>query len=1167
LEDKNEKLSRQFLAQRTYKPAAAVVLQWGGPIAGPVVHSCHGEEVMKIRQTAQVRKFEQRRPVERNKRASVGRAYAIPFSAEARNIQEIYRELLADLPALGHRAEAGEAEFRRWLERFVNLGEQLGIAVPEAPPGETPVLSDADSFDGPEAIRELVAESFTRNRLPSATYRLQFNAGFTFRDARDLVPYLHALGISDCYASPVLQARAASSHGYDVCDHGRLNPELGGESGFDAFSDALRRRGMGLILDMVPNHMGIADAGNRWWMDVLENGAGSIYAHHFDIDWHPVNPDLENKVLLPLLEDQYGCVLEAGKIRLVFDSGAFFLCYYDIKLPVAPCSYVVILESVLTGAARMLDEEHEHLRELRSILTALRYLPPCTELPEDKRIERHREKEVVKRRLAVLYEASAEVRQALDAAVAGLNGTVGDPRGFDALDRLIDRQAYRPAYWRVAAEEINYRRFFDINELAAVRMETPEVFESAHRVLVSLLAEGKATGLRIDHPDGLRDPAGYFRQLQEAFVLAHVRAGLPAHLRDQSSEIRGQRSDVRSESIRLLTSDLRPLTSEGRRWPLYVVAEKILSEGEPLPSDWAVEGTTGYDFLSAVNGLFVNADGRDAFDRIYHSFTRTTTEFHQLVVSTKKMTMLVSMASEINALGHELDRIAERNRRYRDFTLNSLTFALREVIASLGVYRTYITGPDGVSPRDRQFLEAAVEEAKRRNPRTAEAVFDFVRDTLLLDNVRDFADSDRPRLVAWAMKCQQLTGPVMAKSVEDTVFYTYNRLLSLNEVGGSPDRFGVSPSEFHRRNAERLQRWPHSLLATATHDTKRGEDVRARLNVLSEMADEWESALDRWSHLNASKKTVVENQPAPDHNDEYLLYQTLLGAWPAEPMTSASLASFRDRVMGYLRKATKEAKVHTSWVNPNEEYDDAVQQFVARLLPASHDDPFLQDLQAFQRRLAFFGYFNSLAQVLLKLTCPGVPDFYQGSELWDLSLVDPDNRRPVDYRHRREMLRDLRRRIGAMGDDLRPLAADLLANLPDGRAKLYLIYRALHFRRVRQQLFAHGTYLPLEAAGPKCGHVCAFVRMLKDQAVLVAVPRLVVGLTGGSEQPPLGPVIWETTRLLLPPELAGRSYRNLFTGETLVPDHQDGTSSLSLAATLADFPVALLECRGARPGC
>jgi (1->4)-alpha-D-glucan 1-alpha-D-glucosylmutase len=589
---------------------------------------------------------------------------------------------------------------------------------------------------------------------------------------------------------------------------------------------------------------------------------------------------------------------------------------------------------------------------------------------------------------------------------------------------------------------------------------------------------------------------------------------------------------------------------------LYVVAEKILSEGEPLPPDWAVDGTTGYDFLNAVNGLFVDGEGRDAFDRTYRSFTGDSAGYDQLVNSAKKMTMLVAMVSEINALAHQLDRIAERNRRCRDFTLNSLAFALREVIACLPVYRTYITGPGTVTPQDRLVVEAAVEEAKRRNPRTAEAVFDFVGDAVLLRTVQDFPEVDRPRLIEWALKFQQLTGPVMAKSVEDTVFYTYNRLVSLNEVGGSPDQYGVSVAAFHRQNAERLEQWPHSLLATSTHDTKRSEDVRARLNALSELPSEWQAALARWSRLNSPKKAVVEDQPAPDRNDEYLLYQTLLGAWPDGPLTVESLEDFRGRIAEYMQKATKEAKVHTSWINPNEEYDVAVRQFVTRLLPDTTDDPFLSDLQALQRLVAFFGRFNSLGQVLLKLTCPGVPDLYQGTELWDFSLVDPDNRRAVDYTRRRAVLAEIQTRISQSSDDLGKLTDELLAEASDGRIKAYLIYQTLKFRRAHEALLAQGAYLPLEAAGVKRDHVCAFARSYGGKVALVIVPRLVARLVGRVEQPPLGHEVWGKTRLLLPPPLAGRSYRNIFTGEPVAADNSEGGPLLG--AIFARFPVALL---------
>jgi (1->4)-alpha-D-glucan 1-alpha-D-glucosylmutase len=1088
------------------------------------------------------------------------------------SVEQLFGELTEVLlPELCRRAEGGEEQARSALGRLIALSERLGICLPTA---EQAAIPEACSEQARSTLREspasvaaaaLVRQSFARRRVPLATYRLQFNRGFTFRDARDLVPYLHALGVSDCYASPLLQARAGSTHGYDICDHSRLNPELGDDADFEAFADALRAHGMGLILDTVPNHMGIGDPGNVWWQDVLENGPGSPFAAFFDIDWRPANPDLEDKVLLPLLEDQYGRVLEAGKIRLAFAEGAFALWYYQTRLPVAPCTYPCILERVVAALAEALGEDLAHLRELRSVLTALRYLPPRTDPTPEKVAERHREKEVVKQRLAALCIASPAVHAAVEDAVRTFNGTVGESRSFDSLDGLIEQQSYRLAYWRVAAEEINYRRFFDVNELAAIRMELPEVFRATHAVLFRLLAEGKATGLRIDHPDGLRDPAAYFRQLQEHYVLAQVDpAAAPEGLaREVALRIfdlgevmeepggPGERPEIGN----------RQSPIDNGRWPLYVVAEKILSPGETLPPDWAVDGTTGYDFLNAVNGLFVDTEGREAFDRTWEGFTGAAADFERMVGSAKRMTMLVSMVSEINALAHQLDRLAERNRRCRDFTLNSLTFALRELIACLPVYRTYITGPDTVTAQDRQVLEEAAEEAKRRNPRTAEAVFDFVRDAALLDTVQDFPEADRPRLVEWALKFQQLTGPITAKSVEDTVFYTYNRLASLNEVGGSPERYGVSVAAFHRQNAERLERWPHTLLATSTHDTKRSEDVRARLAALSEMAREWQAALARWGRLNSPKKAVVDDSPAPDRNDEYLLYQTLLGAWPAEPLDAEALEQFRGRVAEYMQKATKEAKVHTSWINPDTDYDDAVRRFVDCLL-SEPEDPFLQDLLTLQRRVAFFGYFNALAQVLLKLTSPGVPDLYQGTELWDFSLVDPDNRRPVDYQRRREVLADLQERIARAADTLTGLTDDLLADPADGRIKAYVLYQTLGLRRAHEALFTRGSYLPLEATGARRDHVCAFARSSgsaqADAAVIVVVPRLVVRLARESERPPLGPEVWGQTRLLLPPHLADRCYHNLFTGERLTPGNSPGAAGPLLAEVLGRFPVALL---------
>ncbi|KPK85774.1 MAG: hypothetical protein AMJ94_18700 [Deltaproteobacteria bacterium SM23_61] len=997
-------------------------------------------------------------------------------------------------------------------------------------------------------------ETSLQARIPRATYRVQFGKSSNFRQSLELVPYWDDLGISDLYASPFFKSCDVEGAGYDVCEHGAFNPAIGTPEDFEVLSASLRERSMGLLLDVVPNHMGIS-GNNPWWMDVLENGPSSPYSCFFDIDLHPAKPELENKVLLPILEDQYGKVLEDGKFELRLEEGAFYICYYEHKLPVAPRTYSQILGVALEALVQALGKENEHLQEFQSILTALSYLPSQTELTAEKLEERMREKEVIKRRIAALYLNCPEVRTALDEAIRSFNGRSGDSRSFDLMDGLIGAQAYRPAFWRVAADEINYRRFFDINHLAAIRMELPQVFADAHRMIFDFLGEEKITGLRIDHPDGLWNPTHYFHQIQKQYVLRHLQSRRdPADLSSAPWE----------EEIETWLGELAS-RKEAAGWPLYVVAEKILGEGEPLPGDWAVYGTTGYDFLNEVNGLFVDGANLRAMDRIYTQFTGAQIHFANLVNTWKKMIMLVSLASEVAALSHQLERISEKNRGYRDFTLNSLNFVLREIIAGLPVYRTYLTGPENIPERDIAYIESAVDEAKRRNPRTAESIFDFVRDTLLLRNLQNFSPEDRQGLIQFVMKFQQITGPVMAKGLEDTAFYIYNRLVSLNEVGGNPEKFEVSPEDFHRRNQERRRDWPHSLLATSTHDTKRGEDVRARIDVLSEIPGEWRAAVNRWSRWNAPKKALVEGQPAPDRNDEYLLYQTLVGAWPMEspggpqPFSPEEFDQFRERIAAYMRKATLEAKVHTSWVNPNEEYDAAVRDFALKLLEPRGKNRFLSDLQAFQRRVAFFGRWNSLSQVLLKLACPGVPDFYQGTELWDLSLVDPDNRQPVDYPRRRAMLAEMKKRMESSGRNLVPLARELVETSWDGRIKLYLIAQTLNFRRANSELFTHGTYLPLEAVGEKKGHVMAFRRRHGEREILVAVPRLVVGLTAGKELAPAGEEIWGDTSLqgdFLGP---AQTFRHLFTGEQVPGKRYGEVPGVGLAEIFRNFPVALLE--------
>ncbi len=1010
-------------------------------------------------------------------------------------------------------------------------------------------------------VVSMAQDIVSQQHIPCATYRFQFNAQFGFRDATALVPYLYDLGISDCYASPLLKARQGSTHGYDTVDHSQLNDALGSQEDFEAFITALHDHKLGLIYDIVPNHMGIDDDANLWWMDVLENGPSSVYAHYFDIDWEPVKPELRNKVLLPILGDQYGNVLESGQLRLSYEEGAFWIYYYEHKLPVAPGTYSIILNEPLEQLTASLGEDHPDLQEYASILTAISYLPPRDETDPDKILERHREKEIIKRRISTLYSSSAAIQSAIDATVVRFNGNVQDTSSFDLLDSLIHQQAYRPAFWRVATEEINYRRFFDINDLAAIRVELKEVFAATHQLIFQLLAQGKGRGLRIDHPDGLWDPPGYFRQLQAGFVTQRVLALLGDAADPQ---------EVERNVEAWFAAYLKQKRGSAASLPLYVVAEKILSEDEQLPDDWAVHGTTGYDFLNEVNGIFVDGKQRSAFDKIYQHFIGREINFQHLVNSNKKMIMLVSLVSQVNEISYQLERIAEKNRKYRDFTLNGLTFAMREVIAGLPVYRTYLTGTNTANKQDRAHIKAAVREARRRNPRTAGAVFDFIEETLSLHNVQTFREENRSDLTDFVMKVQQLTGPVMAKGVEDTAFYVYNRLVSLNEVGGHPQHFGLSVEEFHQRNNQRQRRWPHSMLTTSTHDTKRSEDVRARISVLSEIPDDWKAALTRWSRMNAGKKTDINGTPSPERNDEYLLYQTLIGAWHEETPGSPEFAQFRQRIAAYMQKAINEAKVHTSWINPNVEYDTAMQDFVARVLSDEGKNAFLKDFMTFQRRIDFHGQFNALSQVLLKLTSPGVPDIYQGMELWNYSLVDPDNRRPVNFQQRMFLLGNLKRQISRLGENLIPLARELLDNSYDGRIKLFIIYRTLNFRRDNSDLFAHGEYVPLEAVGEKQQHVCAFTRTLKPQGnsssqqeIVVAVPRLVVALSEGVtsssvEQPPLGGRVWKNTWLTLPHAQVGQVYQNLFTGEGLTVGEQDGVAGLPMSSVCAHFPVALL---------
>ena len=981
-----------------------------------------------------------------------------------------------------------------------------------------------------------------------ATYRLQLGSALGFEAVAALGPYLDALGISDVYLSPCFRCGPGSSHGYDVTDHNTFNPELGSAAAFDRMAADLAGHGLGLILDVVPNHMGIAGDANPWWLDVLENGPASPRAEFFDIDWAPVKAELRDRVLLPVLPDQYGRVLESQQLQLEFTDGAFHLRYAGARLPIAPDTYAQVLTVGLDTLAQRLGSEDAALQDLRSILTSLEHLPGRTETDPGRLEERLREKEVVKRRLMALTKESAEIREHIEEAVRRLNGAPGEPASFDALDRLLSAQTYRLADWRVAGDEVNYRRFFDVTHLAAIRMERRSVFDATHELVLRLVGEGRVAGLRVDHPDGLYAPGEYFHRLQEGALVATARRLLP--------EVADGEAEALVALYRLRAAD-RAAAAEAR--PIWIAAEKILGPGEPLPGWWAVAGTTGYDFLASVNGLFVDRGTSRQMSAVYSRFVADTTPLADHTYAAKRLIMQVSMASEVNQLGHHLDRMSERNRLSRDYTLASLIRAIREVVAAFPVYRTYV-GDDGSEPssRDRAYIEAAVAEAKRRNPTVNVSVFDFLRDVLLLRYPGGSDPDEQAARRHFAMRFQQTTGPVTAKGVEDTAFYVYNRLVSLNEVGGDPARYGEPATTFHEKNAARLERWPESMLATATHDTKRGEDVRARINVLSEVPAAWAAEVRRWRGIARRWKQEVDGRAAPDRNDEYLLYQTLIGAWPARD-DDEPLATFTGRVIGYMEKATKEAKRRTSWVNPSEAYDRAVREFVAGLL--APDGPFRPAFLPFQRRVAAHGAVNSLSQTLLKATAPGVPDFYQGAELWDFSLVDPDNRRPVDFARRRALLDPLRARIAAdEGSSLAGLCQELLEHWPDGRVKLYLTHRALTLRRERARLFAVGAYRALTPGGQHAEHVVALARREGSDAVLAAVPRLTARLGGLTGRFPLGESAWEHTWITVGDDLAG-VYRDRLSGLTVETERRDGDVVLACPTLFGHFPVALLERR------
>lgn len=960
------------------------------------------------------------------------------------------------------------------------------------------------------------------DQIPTATYRLQLNQHFTFREAAAIIPYLSSLGISHCYVSPYLRARPGSLHGYDIIDHNSLNPEIGRAEDYDYFIGELHRHGMRQILDIVPNHMGVMGSDNAWWLDVLENGEASDYAEFFDIDWYPVKDELQGKVLVPVLGDQYGTALEKGELKLTFDAehGEFSIFYYQHRFPIAPREYPRILGFEIDRLQQLMGSTNEDFLEFRSIITAFTHLPERQESTREQRAERNREKAVQKRRLAALCGRSPQARDFVAHNVELFNGTPDNPRSFDLLHELIKAQPYRFAQWRVAADDINYRRFFDINDLAALRTENDDVFNKTHHFIFELIAQGKVDGLRIDHPDGLYDPAAYFLKLRDR-----------------------------------LKAELSPQNREA-----YLVVEKILTGKERLRQDWPVDGTTGYEYANLVNGLFVDQASAHRMQRIYRSFSEVAAEFNDIVYQCKKLILKVGVASELTVLSNLLSKIALANRHTCDFTLNSLRSALAEIIANFPVYRTYVNG-SSVSEKDRCYVDRAITAAKRRSNAADLSIFDFIRRTLLVEVNGSGSGWYKQAVLRFAMKFQQVTSAVMAKGLEDTAFYRYYRLISLNEVGGDPNWFGTSIDDFHQANQERLAHWPDSMLALSTHDSKRSEDVRARLNVLSEIPNEWHLHLRRWRDWNRSKKQMLDGTAAPSRNDEYLLYQTLIGVWPGDQLDDSGWAKFVDRIEQYMLKAVREAKEHTSWAHTNSEYENSVRSFVRATLQRTPVNRFLTDVEEFQKRIAYIGVLNSLSQTLLKLTSPGVPDIYQGNEVLTFNLVDPDNRQPVDYPFREKLLD----KLSQMGQTTQSPQDSSLQTVFAGQcpssSKLYLTWKTLNLRRDHAALFQRGEYIPLAATGDKSDHVVAFARRHQGRTAIIAAPRLCAGLL--PDRRAVGDAsIWGNTLLSFRDPVAS-CYHSVFTGECIRANA--GNLQLPVATLFRQFPTALLVSEAATP--
>ena len=873
--------------------------------------------------------------------------------------------------------------------------------------------------------------------IPIATYRVQLTANFDFDAAAVIVPYLKALGITHLYASPFMKARKGSTHGYDIVDHTRFNPELGGEAGFERLNQALQQHDLGLILDFVPNHVGVHFADNPWWLDVLEWGPASPHAVSFDIDWDILPYRARGGVLLPIIGSSYGQALEKGEIELRYDEseGSFSAWYFEHRLPIAPERYSEILRAIAREAGVADSTAGKRILDVASRYKGLRH-PNRKEAP------------AFKAELKAIAGGAEIIARGLDAYRAGPDRAASTL----ALHHLLERQHYKLGHWRLASSDINYRRFFDVNTLAGLRVEDPGTFDGIHGLVKKLIAEGKLQGLRLDHIDGLRDPAQYFQRLRrlirEAQEMAQYKAGKP----------------------------------------FYMVIEKILGEHEQLQAFAGVHGTTGYEWLNAIAQVLVDGKGLEPLDEIWRQVSNISPKLDPVLKDAKRRVLETLLTSEFTVLRRLLARIAGGHYSTRDYSADSLRQALELYVLHFPVYRTYLTSAE-TTAHDHALISETIEKARADWFAADEGIFDFLRDTLTMDSIKPGrALHSVPRVRRFALKVQQFTGPVMAKSLEDTAFYRYHRLLALNEVGGDPAARALSVDAFHGMMQAREKEWPHGMTATATHDTKRGEDARARLMALTELPGEWASVVGRWKILNAPHLVIDGDMRAPSAAFEYMLYQALLGAWPADGRDDGLLT----RMQAYALKAAREGKQETSWLNPNQAYEAGLQTFLARILDRSISADFLDSLENLSRRISLLGALNSLSQITLKATMPGVPDFYQGTEFWDLSLVDPDNRRPVDFVERASVLASVET----------PDWESLVQSWPDGHLKLAWTRHLLKWRTELADVFAHGDYVPLQVSGPHRDHVIAFARRRGRDAAVVAVAKSLAPMSQGGRSWP-----------------------------------------------------------------